>query len=139
MSLSDELSRRLEALKKANQEYSIFLSSIEGKKQIRENDVSILESRIEKLKLDYTAEQNKINVLLQKANDEAQLVTTQAKRLMQDAEIAKIQAQDDRVKAQKLMNEAQALMTQATQKQKEADNMYRQLEEKKNKLHEALR
>lgn len=139
MSLMEDLSKRLEAAKKSVQELQVYVSSIEGKRLMKDNDISSHEARLEKLKADILASENKAVMIIREANDEAQAKTDLAKKLLAEAQIAQTQANEDKIRAQKTMTEATALMTQALQRQKEADNMYNQYQERKNKLTEALR
>lgn len=139
MSLSEEVGKKLEALKKASQEFTIYVNSIEGKKMMKETDVSQLESRIEKLKKEELDHRNKANAMIQKADAESSEKISIAKKLMDEVSLVKMQVEEDKKKAQVLKNEAEALMSQAKQRQKEADIMYAQYNEKKLKLQEVLR
>ncbi len=139
MSVPDELVKRLDDLKRVSIDFNNLVSSIEGKKMMKENDVTRLEKQIEKLKSESDEASNKAALIIRKADDYSTEKINFAKKMLEEAQIEKAQASDDKKKAQLLMNEATALMAQAVQRQKEADNVYRQYEEKRNKMQEVLR
>lgn len=139
MSLSEELNKRLDDLKKAMTEYSNMVNSLETKKHLKETETSSLELKIEKLKKESDEITNRNILLTRKSNDEASEKTAMAKKLLEDAQIERLKVEDDKKKAQILFNEATALMVQAKQRQKEAENLYNQYEEKKKKLEAAVR
>src|SRR6185369_13656369 len=120
MSLSEDVSKRLDALKKAAQDFTIFVNSIDSKKFMKETDASQLELRIAKLKKDAEDAQNRANLIIRKADEEASAKIANAKKMMDNAHLADAQIAEDKKQAQVLKNEAEALMNQAKQRQKEA-------------------
>lgn len=138
MSLSDELSKRLESVKKEMTYLTQMLGSFDVKKQIKESETSQLEYKIDKLKKELEANQNKANDIVSKASSEATEILKKAKESAALVEIEKSQISEDKKKAQQILNEAQALMSQANQKAKDADVMYRTYYERHKKLSEAL-
>ncbi len=137
--LSEELNQKLETLKKAASEFHIFANAVDGKKLMKETDVSSLETKIKKLKETHEEHQAKASSILQNASDEASQRINHSKEILQQAINEKNQALKDKEEAIKLKNEATALMSQAVQRQKEADIAYAQYDEKRKKILEAAR
>lgn len=134
-----EVTKRLEALKKSAAEFSIFLNSLESKRLFRETEISALDSKIQKLKSSHDEHQARANKIMQDAQDETSKKVSDAKKLMQDALALKEEALKEKNESAKMANESKALLAQAMQRQKEADIAYTQNEERKKKLMEAVR
>ena len=139
MGHSEEITRRLEKLRQAAQEFNQFASLIDNNFDGKMSEIKSLEIKRDKLRDECDKAQQKSNAILQDAMDQASMVRKEAQMLMDEANIARIEAKQDQDKARSMIAEAQALNQQAVQRQKEADVQWRIMEEQKKRIAEAVR
>ncbi len=135
----DEINKALATLKAATTDFSRMVGSLDGRYDLRENEIKAMESRIAGLKEDLIANQNKANDVIQKAGEEASLTRKEANRLLEEAKNARMSVEKDKIEAAKLMQEARSLMDQAKEQQRTADSQWQMVNAKKKKLEEAMR
>lgn len=125
MSHSDEIAKRLQALKVAAQEFNQMLSLIDGNFDARLSEIKSLEMKRDRMKEEIDETYRKAQGTLQDAVDESSKMKKDALSVMSEAREAQNQAKLDKEDAIRTKQEAQAILTTAIQRQKEADVQYK--------------
>lgn len=136
--LSDEIQRRLQALKIASQDFVQLTNLIDGNYENRMAEIKTLELKRDRLKDEVDESTKKANSIIQEATEQAYNTRKEANDLLDGAKMAKLQAKQEQEEAVKFSNQAQAQLQQAQARQREADTAYRVQEERANRIKQAL-
>lgn len=136
--LSDEIQRRLQALKTASQEFVQLTNLIDGNYENRMAEIKTLELKRDRLSDEVEESTKKANSIIQEATEQAYGIRKEANELLDGAKLAKLQAKQEQEDAVNLSNQAQAQLQQAQARQREADTAYRVQEERANRIKQAL-
>ena len=137
--LGEEINRRLSELQRVANEFNQLVSVIEGRKLSKESEILSLERKIENLKKEAGENQLRAHKILQDAETQAHEIRQSSKQIMEEANAAREKNKEDREAAQRSYNEAQAVMAQARERQKTADAQWAMIEQRKQRLSEAMK
>lgn len=136
---AQEIQQRLQALQRAAQEFIQSVNVLDMKFDTKETELRNLETKIAKLKSTFDENNAKASKILSDASEEAAQLKNEARRLMEDANIARSQAKKDQDDARAQIAEAKGILGQAIERQKSADAQWHILEQRKKKIEEAIR
>lgn len=137
--IAQEIQQRLQALQRAAQEFIQSINVLDMKFDTKETELKNLEIKISKLKSTFDENNTKASKILSDASEEAAQLKNEARKLMDEANISRLQAKKDQEDARTQIAEAKGILNQAIMKQKDADAQWHIIEQRKKKIEEAIR